>query len=86
MKGKGGRVTEKEKEPEVVGAPLVSNCAHTQTHTHTHTHTHAKPFKDTLSSKPEVILTPSEVLFWHISLRQRKDKKILWPLLSIPQV
>ncbi len=32
------RVTEKEKEPKVVGVPLVPKCAHTHTHTHTPNH------------------------------------------------
>lgn len=53
----------------------------------THSHTaHTKPLKDTFPAKPKVILTPGEVLFWHINLGWRKEMKILRSHLSLPQV
>lgn len=35
----------------------------------------SKSYKDTLSWKPRVILTPAMVLFWNINLGQRKEIK-----------
>lgn len=40
----GERVTEKEKEPEVEGVPLVPRGVHARTHSHAHT----QPFKHIL--------------------------------------
>lgn len=68
------RGTERERGPKGVGVPLAANIAHEHTHTHLqYTHMHAGPLKDTF--KPKVILTPSEVLFWHLNLGQRKEIK-----------
>ena len=62
---------------------LWCKIVHAQQNTHTRTHT---LLKDTFSAKPKVILTPGEVLFWHINLGQRKEMKILRSHLPLPQV
>lgn len=70
MNGKRRRGTERERGPKGVGVLLAANISHDHTH---YTHMHTRPLKDTY--KPWVILTPSEVLFWHLNLGQRKEIK-----------
>lgn len=65
-------------EPEVRGVPSVPDRAHSDTHT--------KPLKGTFPTKPKVMLTPAEVLFWPINLGQSEMRNIKVTSVPLPGV